>query len=117
MVAVSYESGSADSWLHWPRFVGGAHFFAGGLRRWSLRGAGGVRGGAGVFRDCRLHFTVDFVPPSFSHPRRSEETARFLIKWFCVVPALRVSASAQREREVRGGSDCNASELLLFVQY
>lgn len=82
MVAVSDESGSADSQLHWPRFVGGAHFFAGGLHRWSLRGWGGVGG----FRDCRLHFTVEFVRPSFPHPRRSEKTARFLIKWFCVVP-------------------------------
>ena len=33
MVAVSDESGSADSQLHWPRFAGGAHFFADGLRR------------------------------------------------------------------------------------
>ena len=58
MVAVSDESGSADSQLHWPRFAGGAHFFADGLRRWSLRG----------FRDCRLHFTVEFSVPVFLIP-------------------------------------------------
>lgn len=48
----------------------------------SAGGAGLGEGREGVFRDCRLHFTVEFVPPSFSHPRRSEETARFLINGF-----------------------------------
>ena len=52
----------------------------------STGGLCGGGGGVGGFRDCRLHFTVEFVRPSFPHPRRSEKTARFLIKWFCVVP-------------------------------
>ena len=54
--------------LQTPSFTGPGFL---GLR-WSLRG----------FRDRRLHFTVEFIRPSFPHPRRPEETARSLIKWF-----------------------------------
>lgn len=83
MVAVSGESWSADSRLHWPRFVGGAHVFAGGLRAGGLCRGGGA-GVGGCVRGCLgLQAALQWDCPSqLSHPRRSEETARFLINGF-----------------------------------